>query len=93
MRRLRVPLTAMLGLGVAVDAIVGYRLWDSGWPKNIGLSSHQDGGLQVQVTAVPFTGTDWLILILLVGLHALLGYLVWRAWRSNTVRGVTVPGR
>ena len=86
MRRFRMPLTAILGVFVAIDAIVGYWLWESGWPKSIALTSPQKGVEQVQVIAVQFTGADWLILILLVGLHALLWYLVWKAWRSSLVR-------
>jgi Flp pilus assembly protein CpaB len=86
MRRFRILLTAILGVFIAIDGIVGYRLWESGWPRSIALTSQQKGVEQVQVTAVPFTGTDWLILILLVAFHALLCYLVWRAWRSSPVQ-------
>jgi hypothetical protein len=88
MGRLKAPLTAILGLFFAIDAIVGYRLWESGWPKHISLTSTQKGAEQVQVTWIPFTGSDWLILILVIGIHAFLCYLVWRAWRSSPVRAV-----
>jgi hypothetical protein len=86
MRRFRILLTVILGILVAIDAIVGYRLWESGWPKHIGLTSPQKGVEQVRVTAVPFTGPDWVILILLIGVHALLFCLVRKAWRSGPVR-------
>lgn len=86
MRRFRSLLTAILGLLMAIDTIIGYRLWESGWPKHIALTSPQEGVEQVQVFAVPFTGSDWVILILLIGVHAVLCYLVWKAWRSDPVR-------
>jgi len=86
MRRLRIPLTVLLGLLLLVDLIVGYRLWESGWPANILLTNPREGVEQVQVLRVPFTGTDWLILILLIGTHALMIYVVWKAWRSVRVR-------
>jgi len=86
MRRFRIPLTVVLGLLLLVDLIVGYRLWESGWPKSIVLTSPREGVEQVQVVRVPFTGTDWLVLILLIGTHALMVYLVWKAWRSAPVR-------
>lgn len=85
MRRFRILLTAILGLLIAIDAVARYRLWESGWPKSIALTSPRKGVEQVQVIPVPFTGNDWLILILLIGVHALLFYLVWRAWRSAPI--------
>jgi hypothetical protein len=86
MRRFRIPLTVLLGILLLVDLIVGYRLWESGWPANIVLTSPREDVEQVQVLRVPFTGTDWLILILLISTHALIVYLVWKAWRSAQVR-------
>ena len=90
MRRFRIAFTVILGVVVAIDAIVGYRLWASGWPKLIALTSPQEGVERVQVIALPFTGADWLVLILflilLIGFHVLLCYFVWRAWRSSPVR-------
>lgn len=51
MRRFRSLLTAILGLLIVIDAIMGYRLWESGWPKQIGLTSPEVGVEQVQVIA------------------------------------------
>jgi hypothetical protein len=85
MRRLKVPLTALLIVFVLVDVVVGYRLWDSGWPKRVGLTADQKGIEHVQVVTIPFTGPDWLILALVVGIHAVLFYLVWKAWHSSPV--------
>lgn len=86
MRRFRSLFTAILGLLIVIDAIMGYRLWESGGPKYIGLTSPRAGVEQIQVIAVPFTGQDWIILILLISVHALLCCLVWKAWRSDPVR-------
>lgn len=86
MRRFRMPLTVVLGFLIAIDLITGYRLWESGWPKSITLTSPERGVEQVQVVGVPFTGTDWVILILLIVAHAVMVYMVWKAWRSTQVR-------
>jgi hypothetical protein len=91
MRYLKVPLTASLIVVVLMDGVVGYRLWDSGWPKRIGLTSDQKGIEQVQVMPVPFTGLDWLILVTVIGVHVVLFYLVWRAWHSSRVRAGALP--
>jgi hypothetical protein len=92
MRRLKMPLTALLIVFVLVDLVIGYRLWDSGWPKRIGLTADQKGIEQVHVMPIPFTGSDWLILVLVIGVHAVLFYLIWKAWHSSHVRSVGVPG-
>jgi hypothetical protein len=71
---------------ILVDTGVGYRLWNSGWPKRVIITSVEPGIEQVQVVSVPLTGTDWLILILVIGTHAALLFLVWKAWRPAPVR-------
>jgi hypothetical protein len=86
MRRLKMPLTVLLSVIVLMDVIVGYRLWDSGWPKHINLTSDQKGIEQVQVTPIPFTGADWLILVLVISVHAVLFFLAWKAWHASPVR-------
>lgn len=86
MRRLKVPLTMLLTLFVAADVIVVYKLWQSGWPKRIGLTAVQNGIEEVQVMRIPFTGSDWFILVLVIAVHAFLCFMVWRAWRSAPVR-------
>ena len=86
MRRLKVPLTMLLALFVAADLIVACKLWQSGWPKRIGLTAVQKGIEEVQVMRGPFTGSDWFILVLVIAVHAFLCFLVWRVWRSTPVR-------
>lgn len=86
MRRLKVPITALLLLFMLFDGVVGFRLWDSGWPKRISLTSDQKGIEQIHVAPIPFTGTDWFIFVLVIGVHVLLLYLVWKAWHASTVR-------
>jgi hypothetical protein len=83
MYRLRIPLTVLLLFFALVDLIVGYRLFNSGWPKSIALTSTPGGSEQVQVLPIPVTNSDWIVLVLAVGIHALLLYLVWKAWRSS----------
>jgi hypothetical protein len=83
MRRSKIPLTALLILFVLVDVIVGYRLWESGWPKQVGLVGSAHIVEHIEVTPVPFTGSDWLILGALILVHSFLCYAVWEAWRDG----------
>ena len=86
MRRLKVPLTAILLVIVLVDLVVGYHLWDSGWPKRVTSNADEAGVVHFHAAPIPFTAVDWLILVLVVGVHAGLLALVWRAWRARPVR-------
>jgi hypothetical protein len=86
MYRLKVPLTALFVVLVLVDIVGGFHLWESGWPKRVTFTSDQPGLEQVHVAHIPFTGVDWLILVLVISIHAVLFYLVWKAWRSRPVR-------
>jgi hypothetical protein len=86
MRRLKAPLTALFVLFVLIDAVVGFRLFSSGWPKQVSLSDVKPGGAEVQVASIPFTGSDWLMLVGVIVVHAVLVYLVWKAWHSSPVR-------
>ena len=79
-------MTAVLILFFLVDIVVGYRIWDAGWPRNVSFTSTGEGVGRVQVDPIAFTGTDWLILIVAVAVQALLAGMVWRAWRSGLVR-------
>jgi hypothetical protein len=82
MRRLKVPLVFLFGVLLLIDIIFAYRLWDSGWPRRIDLTGDQNAIMHVHVVMIPFTGLDWLILALVIAVHAVLFYLVWKAWRS-----------
>ncbi len=86
MHRLKVPLTVLLIVVVLADVVVGYRLWESGWPKSISLTSSREGVERVEVIPILFTASDWLILGLVVGIHGVLFYTVWRAWHSSPIR-------
>jgi hypothetical protein len=83
MHRLKIPLTALLLMFALVDSIVGYRLFNSGWPKSIALTSAPMGTEQVHVLPIPFTNLDWAVLVLVFGIHVLLLYMLWKAWRSS----------
>lgn len=94
MRRFKILLTALLVVFVLVDVIVGYRLWQSGWPKRVGLMGSANIVEHIQVTPVPFTGSDWLILGALILVHAFLCYAVWKAWREGRfVRHLSGPAQ
>jgi hypothetical protein len=85
MRMIRVSAT-ILGLPLlAFDALLALWLWRYGQPKDLSISSEKAGYL---VRAVParFAGTDWLILALLLTLHCVLGYLIWRCWHPKRMQ-------
>lgn len=86
MRRLKGPLTALFVVFVLIDAVVGFRLFSSGWPKHVSLSDVKPGAAEVQVAPIPFAGSDWLILVAVIVVHGVLVYLLWRAWHSSAVR-------
>ena len=83
MRRLKAPLTALLALVVLIDAVVGFHLFSSGWPRRVSLSDVKPGSAEIQVASIPFTGSDWMILVGVIAIHAVLLYLVWKAWHSS----------
>ena len=83
MSRFRVPMTAVLIVFLLVDILVGYRIWDTGWPKHVSFASTREGFGQVQVVPIAFTSTDWLIVIVTIAVQALLVRMVWKAWRSG----------
>jgi hypothetical protein len=91
MYRLKVPLTTFVVIFVLVDMVGGFHMWESGWPKRITFTSDQPGIGQVHVARIPFTGFDWLILVLVISIHAVLFYLVWKGWRSQSVRLCSKP--
>jgi hypothetical protein len=66
--------------------MVGYRLWDSGWPKRVAIMGDTSGGAHIQVAPIPFTAVDGCVLVVVVTIHAALVYLVWRAWCFPFVR-------
>ena len=80
MRRFRLLLTLVLGILLFFDGVTAFRVWWYGL-KYVSIT---DG--RVTVESVPFSGTDSLILLLLVGLHGALIYAVWRAWRAHAIR-------
>lgn len=79
MRRYRTLFTVLLGLLLLFDGVTAFRVWWYGL-KYVFMT---DGHLSVE--SVPFTGTDFLILLLLGALHAVLIYAVWKAWRSAPI--------
>ena len=38
----------------------------------------------IEIQAIPLGLGDWLILVLWIGLHALLGFYLWRSWRRDS---------
>jgi uncharacterized sodium:solute symporter family permease YidK len=80
MRRFKALFTVLLGLLLLFDGVTAFRVWWYGL-KHVSMTN---GSLSVE--SVPVTVTDWLILLLLAGLHAALICAVWKAWRSAPVR-------
>ncbi len=81
-RFLKLPLVLAVTVVLLADLVVALRLWGSGWPKEISLSSPQSGVGQVHVIAIPFTTNDWLVLSLAIAIHVALGVMAWKACRS-----------
>jgi hypothetical protein len=86
MRRFRLSLTILLVVLLCFEVLIGYRLWDSGWPSNVSVSAARDGSGLVQVQRLRLSAMDWFVVALLVAGNALLAYMVWRAWRADRVR-------
>jgi hypothetical protein len=83
MKRFKLLQTSGLGLFVLIDLIAAFRLWSSGWPKEIALTSVVPGVVQISVMEIPFTQQDWLILAAAGVFHLVLVVMVWRAWKSG----------
>ena len=84
MSRFKLPMTASAIVFLLADIVVGYRIWEGGWPRHISFVSTKEGVGQMQVVPIAFTGTDWLILILAVAVQASLICMVWNAWRAGS---------
>jgi hypothetical protein len=82
MHRLRMPLTMIFTLLIALDLVMGFRLFSSGWPKEIHWKSDQMGNAQSYVVPILFTGVDWVVVVAGAALHLLLIYLIKRSWHS-----------
>jgi hypothetical protein len=86
MRRLKAPLTVIVFLLILVDAIAGFRIRQAGWPKRVSLSDVKPGVVKIHVVPIPFTASDGLILAATIAFHAILFYLVWKAWHASPAR-------
>jgi hypothetical protein len=82
MRSLRLPLTVVLGVLFAFDAVIGYRVRHYGPPHRLTLEQTGTGAVGAVVGSAPFTSFDWFCLGLLVALHLTLVYLVRRSWKA-----------
>jgi hypothetical protein len=85
MRSLKFAFSAILVLLLLTDAVVVYRIRIYGWPQNITLTGV--GGIEhVRVSPVKFTSIDCLWMLMIVVVHVLFIYLVWRSWRPSPIR-------
>ena len=82
MRLLRPLLTVLLGLLLAFDAVICYRLWHYGLPHELILESAGSGAERVIVKRVPFTVLDGLFLGLFAAFHLGFYYLARRSWKA-----------
>lgn len=85
MSPLKTSATAALGIFLTADGLIGFRLWKTGWPKHINLTAVRPGVEEVHVLPISPTISDVVILALAIGLHVLLCYLAWKAWRSPRI--------
>jgi hypothetical protein len=88
MRSLRWPLTVVLGLLLAFDVLVVWRLWRLGGlpPKRLVEEEIQPGLVQVVVQRIPFAIQDWVFVGFAVALHVALVYLLRRSWRTRSLQ-------
>jgi len=88
MRYLRMPLTVFLGLLVAFDGVIAYRLWRlGGLPLKHAVGEYVEPGVvRLVVQPISFTFFDWVCLGLLVALHVGVFFLVRRSWKASGVR-------
>jgi len=85
MRRFRTLLTVCLGVALALDTVIAYRVWDLGFPpKRLVLEDARSGAARVMVQPVPFTLFDYSAVGIFLMLHAALAYLVWRSWKAKS---------
>jgi hypothetical protein len=85
MSRFRVLFTAFLGLLLLFDGVTAFRVWWYGVPKNMSMTGAGETR-RLLIESIPFDASDWCTLILLVSVHALVFYVVWKAWRSSSAR-------
>jgi hypothetical protein len=91
-RRFRGILTTFLGLLLLLDSVTAFKFWSNGPPTRMSLIDKGGGVMEVFVEPVPFGRFDWIILLALIGVHAVLSYLVWTAWRGSNVRMRRITG-
>src|SRR5262245_57401292 len=70
------------------DLVVAIRLWLSGWPQVITMTPGDGGVEDIEVSPMPFTVADWLILFAIILVHVLVVYGVWKVWGGSHNRGV-----
>ncbi len=70
-----------------IDSVVGFKLWDSGWPRRVSISQLKEGVAQFKFTPIPFAFSDWLIMALIVGAQIVLFSWTVKAWHRYDRRG------
>ncbi len=80
LRSLKLPLSCLLGALLLLDVFVGYRSWsDRPWLQ---LQSVEGEPNALRLVSV-WTWADSVLLGLIAVLEIVLGYLVWRSWRTD----------
>jgi hypothetical protein len=74
-RLLKIPLAVAAALMVLLDLVVIIRLYLNGYPTYL--------DSRFRVHKIPFTSTDWLILLAIISFQAGLFFLVRRSWKRS----------
>jgi hypothetical protein len=82
MRVFRWVLTIVFGALLVADGIVAFRLSLYGWPNRLVIGT-MDSAIHVRVVPIPMNESAWVSVAVYVLSHIVLGYGVWRLWRTR----------
>lgn len=78
MRSPRVRLTIVACLVISFDLVVAVRFYMHGYPKYV--VATKDGFI---ARTIPFTSTDWSILLLILSFQAVVFYFTAKSWSTK----------
>lgn len=74
---MRVLLRVLFAVLLLFDAVMAYRLWWYGLPRDLRIIG-EGATARLSVEDVPFTGFDWIVVAGFILIHVALSYAVWR---------------